>query len=547
MIEIYNIGKMNELRTCIWKRCGVILTQKTLYEYARDILKNYGDNRRETQDKSIYELDFACIREYIIPNIDIDSLDACALLHHMERRYKRTIGKTFPELQSSTLKSYNIYKIFKSNPYDFDEDWDIGGEMLEKYRMKFAKELKVKDYRDFMVICEEIGKLDDDNYTNSEMMLLVMMHTESFVDILENYLSSNTPFDVHPISILPKLIEDIGYKNVFDFVGKFDFDKKEYWEYLLYSIATSEDIDEELFANVKNYFEQTEKLTTGYLRDLMFLINFKKYDKWIVSKTASLLFDKSDDSIRHSYFYRFFHDDEQVESLFNEFENNYELLEAIYVYLLERNELYDPKGKVCRKFIARNADLIYTVIDHLCKDRRSRYGSHSTFDYSIIWELDVEEIVKIIEYVFDEHIQYSFENTLDQFFLNKSINANTEKRDAVIIKMITSYNDIRDRMQILFHIIAYLDDETRIKYYLVYLTVNKSLEAFQYLPFSKSSESWSGSQVPILAKKQDFLKKLLEHIEGVELLAHKSYLKEVIKSYDESIKNTRVQELLEDY
>ena len=63
-------------------------------------------------------------------------------------------------------------------------------------------------------------------------------------------------------------------------------------------------------------------------------------------------------------------------------------------------------------------------------------------------------------------------------------------------------------MRSLFDSIAKMTDEQRIAYIKLYLEYEKSIENFKHLPLFSSFSSWSGSEVPLIHNKIEFLNKL---------------------------------------
>lgn len=75
-----------------------------------------------------------------------------------------------------------------------------------------------------------------------------------------------------------------------------------------------------------------------------------------------------------------------------------------------------------------------------------------------------------------------------------------------------------------------------------YATVIENLEDIPLFPLSAS---WSGSEVPLIDKKIDFLKRLLSELKGIEYIEHRVYVKERIESYEQYKKEVLIKEYLE--
>ena len=103
-------------------------------------------------------------------------------------------------------------------------------------------------------------------------------------------------------------------------------------------------------------------------------------------------------------------------------------------------------------------------------------------------------------------------------------------------------------MRSLFYSLAHYDDEMRIYYYNIFVSVNDGIDSFKELPLDKRSDSWSGSEIPRIVKRQTFLRKLMESFSStLDLLRHRSYLQDIIDGYELRKRDVRIREMLSDY
>ena len=99
----------------------------------------------------------------------------------------------------------------------------------------------------------------------------------------------------------------------------------------------------------------------------------------------------------------------------------------------------------------------------------------------------------------------------------------------------------------LFDSIAKMSDDQRIRYVKLYLNYDNSIEGFKDIPLFSSFSSWSGSEVPMIHKRLDFLHKLSQEIHGLEYLEHKHYIEEKINSLNLYAKEVEIREILRGY
>lgn len=547
-IPIYNVGEMKEIRTQIWSTCNLLLLDSKFRSYALNLLEDYGDDRGSTEDATLYELDYALINDNIIDSINVDDFMECSVLYKMNNQMKFNLKKKFPVIENPEKYRLQIYKMFNELPYDYDDDYDIGEGILKKNHITFAKDMKVENYKDFLETCKEIDAVNENKYNSSEVLYRVIMNVNNFVEFTKLYIELNTPFDTQPSQIVRLLIDEIGYKESYDLICKYEFDKKEYWLYLIFSCAEKVDLTEAFYLELIEYFEANETVSTGYYRSLDFLENYKQYDEDIFCLVVRTIFEKSDELLKKIYLDRLFIEKSNVKNLILKFVNDKELLIDIYLYVFEMNEIYDPNGIVCRFFLELDESLIFRIIDILCnKNNRHLRDYESYFDYTLFWDRKSEKILELADYIINKYKDSLFDNYLEQFFINNRSEQFKEKINSVITLLISKYYDDEKVIRNIFYIVAYYDDETRISHYLSFINYNDDIKSFERLPFSKQMESWSGSEVPRIIVKKKFFGKFLNQLTGVKYLGHRGYIKSIIERYDDSIKKVRIQEFLQGY
>lgn len=82
-------------------------------------------------------------------------------------------------------------------------------------------------------------------------------------------------------------------------------------------------------------------------------------------------------------------------------------------------------------------------------------------------------------------------------------------------------------LQTVFEVIAIFFPSDRKVFLLELINYTKDIELFKKIPLFPSSASWSGSEVPLIDKKIEFLSNLIISFKGVELIEHRAYLKEM--------------------
>lgn len=97
----------------------------------------------------------------------------------------------------------------------------------------------------------------------------------------------------------------------------------------------------------------------------------------------------------------------------------------------------------------------------------------------------------------------------------------------------------------IFDVIATFFSSDRIEFLSELMNYTKDIEVFKSMPLFASSSSWSGSEVPLIEKKIDFLSDLIISFKGADFIEHRAYLKERKNSYESYKQDILIKEYLE--
>ena len=87
--------------------------------------------------------------------------------------------------------------------------------------------------------------------------------------------------------------------------------------------------------------------------------------------------------------------------------------------------------------------------------------------------------------------------------------------------------------------------DLELEYILEFLKVNKNLEDFKEIPLFPRSYSYSGSEIPLIMKKIDFLKLLKDNLKGIDYIGHRKYIEEYRRGLEKYKEKVELREYLE--
>ena len=108
-----------------------------------------------------------------------------------------------------------------------------------------------------------------------------------------------------------------------------------------------------------------------------------------------------------------------------------------------------------------------------------------------------------------------------------------------------NYADV-DKCSRLIDVVANVMPHWKLDYILEYLKDNKNVKDFRKIHLFPMSASWSGSEVPLILDKIEFLQNLKENMKGVAYIEHREYIDEYRRILEEYKRKVELREYLEE-
>ena len=134
-----------------------------------------------------------------------------------------------------------------------------------------------------------------------------------------------------------------------------------------------------------------------------------------------------------------------------------------------------------------------------------------------------------------------FEKTTDEIIFER-------KKTWLIEKLRENSVDLKKCKKFIEVVVNFIPD-WKMVYILGFLKFNKNLEDFKQISLFPSSYSWSGSRIPLVLEKIEFLKSLKDNLKGIDYIDHRKYLEDYRLSLEAYKKQIELNEYLknEDY
>ena len=121
------------------------------------------------------------------------------------------------------------------------------------------------------------------------------------------------------------------------------------------------------------------------------------------------------------------------------------------------------------------------------------------------------------------------------------------KQDLWIQHTIGKYGQNGERMHQLFSAIEELPCERRKKAVEKFLSLNADSDVFERLPLEPSHWGGTGSMIPYMQERIEYLRSLIPLVSGIKYLKQKQRIEREIDCWKERIRSEEVRELLESW
>jgi len=118
------------------------------------------------------------------------------------------------------------------------------------------------------------------------------------------------------------------------------------------------------------------------------------------------------------------------------------------------------------------------------------------------------------------------------------------KKKWLLNKLHTNIDNIK-LCKILIDIVITVMPDWKKEFILEFVNMNKKIDDFKKINLFPLYNSWSGSQIPLILNKIDFLKTIKDSLNGIDFLEHKKYLEDYCRRLVKYKKQVELQEYLE--
>ena len=423
----------------------------------------------------------------------------------------------------------------------------IGRTIEEDERLRkesISKEISIYDLKDFQRLfctCKFLEKTicDREQWSISTgldcVFEIIEGNIELYLKVLKEYFDANAPLRLNGYRQIRYLLDSIGYEATYCFIKNNVFDKKNVWMSFIWESVPKENINEKIVNDYKTFVFNNLEKDNPIIPTIQVVARYGERDSEIKEAVIKEVLDNPKLSVK--FLGDMYHDD-GIEEIINFFKNDISALTSIYMSAIEISCEIDYNGKLFAKIFEQQHTIWNEYVDWVKSKDNMCGDEHKVFE--LVWRDD-----KWCEYV-----EYAFKILIDDnrfFYINefagllfaKTTDATIlERKKYYLLEKLRENNSEIEKCKKLIDVVVNILPEWKLEYILEFLKVNKKLEDFKKIDLFPSFCSWSGSEIPLIIEKIDFLKLLKDNLKGIDYIDHRKYIEEYrmdLEKYKEKI------------
>jgi hypothetical protein len=526
------------LRAAIWERLFALYAVPRLRRAVAAVLEQFARSGYEVAQPEILAEDARVVVPLLATAIDpaeyADGAAALELLDHLERHDVPVDPNVRAQLRGPA------HALAEALFLNRNERRELGYEesirlRAERFRALIAGK-RGADVDALLAQCAEIGAgLSDDHRkwqlrTGVVHLLLALAEEspEEFAPAMERHLTAGNALRLNDAALAAKLIELCGAEEAFTLLGTPGYPERERFLFWYFEVLIPESIDQARLDALYDLYRIAPIEALPHMPD--FLLRYGHVDPAVVPTVTSILLSRAAADRRVAFALSgLFNTHAEVGGRLGElFADEPSILVRAYLAAHGATEAVDHDAAGFSQILDLDPGFVRTYMQWAASERSplERYEDHR--DYDRLWRRSDYQAVlwDVVHAIRDaEREGFVWSSHLAAFFRTKAHSEAdpvvAERQDALLGRLIEEQHADAEFIEWLFHVVARLPEERRRAHLFRLLDHNRDFALFQRLPLEPNHWSWSGSQVPLLRHRIDFLESLLPSLQGLSYLDHK--------------------------
>lgn len=557
------------LRERIWQRLFTLYEQEDLREDVLEIVHDYSTSPFKVTDSEVVKADAEHLLPFLKSVLTSNSYWHCTVLQdHLDLLEKH--GGEVPEGLRDKFRN-DTYALAEILFPERGERRELGlsYEEYEQYKRdklkNYTGDYTFDDYVCFLERCLELREALDEGQNDfpiqrgveKALLLLADRNADLYSRVLAHYLRCGDQLQLNGYSLVDKLVEEHGLDGALPFLRTPQYPTKTRWLFHVHEVLPVNDVEEEVLVHLYDLYGVAEQANLPHTFD--YLLKYLPLDERVVARVVARILEKAENDSGFAYVLKMLFNPhtEVAQRLLDLFAEDLAVLKQAYLVVEGTQDHGDYKGQVFNQILDLDPDFVIEYIQWKYKKAKDRApSSHDDQrDYSFIWarpdhQTLMDQVVESIYSHEQERVYISINTYLKTFFQpsrNRRVKGKErERQDTYLLRLINERSEDAEFMEYLFRLIAQFSPQRRRRFVERFVQRNQSIEAFKRLQLEPTSWSSSGSWVPILQGRVEYLESLLPMMDTVDLLPHKQYIKRYIQDLRGRIEQEKKNDFIRD-
>lgn len=553
-IKMYNfsvplIDGSKKLRSFIWKVLATVYVKGLYTDFIHNLLKkNHIDYNDKGEARKVFCFDYKIQKEYFFSCWGVITFEQCKVLKAIEKNFCE-LGLE-PDSYVGKYKENEEYVVYDvlQEVHDLNLDWKKEQELRKDRIERFVSNYVLNDYRNLFLLCKKFERLNDENgyqITNGIHIIFnkIKSDVSKLYDAIDVYLQCNCPYGANIGWYLELLVEYFGTDAVLALIEKYEFDYKNQWLCYYYSCLKEENIDEKVMRNFASYIHSQSLQDVPYVPDVEHLLKYKKVDKSITDEISNIILHRANKNHHLVTTYLGWNtNNETIKMVLEFFASDIVVLEELYLCAIKDH--YDYDGALFLKILEQDDSFWEKFTKHLSDVKHKTMYDLNIFDH--IWKMeDYEHKINIafIQMIGDD-FWLGKKDVAEIIFCNKE---NTPEDIRIRKKMwlqnyIALNFSVEQKMITILGLIVDVLPLYKKELILEVTKYRKDVDFFKKIPLFPMYDSWTGSEVPVIDRKIEFINDLMASLKGIDFIEHRNYLNNEKEIYEREKHEVLVRE-----
>ena len=462
------------------------------------------------------------------------------------------------------------YRIYSALASHFAEDYSEGYEKwVQRHKERVCKLVEgytPQDIDCLIQVCLESSQTFDKEERELGAGLgyvfeALQSQQQLYLYLVDAYMRADTPYKINAGQVIDRLFEMMSAVEVKEFITKYKYGQQNVWLWYFYTLIPEQQLSAKWAMDLLSYLDAPDiGLNTSPYRRIDLLRKYEMVEPKIVFKALRIVSNHYEESPFIFSLYVFWilnHSRQQgADEILSEFSDELPLLEEVYLKGISYSSHEDYGGSLLYAIITIDTSFLYRYLDCLITVQQEHSRTHDHYDTVRLLKIwDTEQFMDLADGVFDylyekreKSIYWLYQSPFNMMLRNETNHQEIIARQDLWIKhTIERYSHESERMYGLFSAIEELSCERRKKAVEKFLSLNADPDLFEHLPLEPSHWGGSGSMIPYMQERIDYLRSLLPIVSGMKYLKQKQRIEREIAGWKERIHSEEVRELLESW